>query len=221
MKKLLVLGASLAASLSASAGITWRSTAASPSTDLGGANLVAGSDNFVGYFVQLILDGGDGLANPVSSSSATGVSGDDTVADTAWFGAGAFTPAQGILLSQTENGVANGRYFVRAWNGTSRSAISGSTDNTSSLADGNESKGIPNFDASGNNTGSTRPLRYGDSALFAALSPTWNPAQDNVTFEFVIQTSTLAVVPEPTTAALLSMGAAGIAMALKRRRQIS
>lgn len=206
-----------AGTLSASATINWRSDTTTVGyllRDIDTTPLTNGSSGTAGFFVQLLRDGGNGLADPTNSTigGITGATGDDVVVDVAWIGSGGIgTGTAGVLRNQqNEAHLDGGRYFARIWNAP--------TAVTYTLTDGNEGTAIPLFDiATGANPVTSKPLRYGDSALFAA---TGNSTVINQ-MDFQAVASNVYHVPEPTTATLLAMGVAGVGMALKRRRQQS
>jgi len=167
-----------------------------------------------GFFVQLIYAGANGVADS-AVNAGVGVTGDDVVISARWIGAGQTTSPNGRFTAGSP--VANplppafqyeavgNKFFVRAWSAPS------SGFNTTVLA----ASLVP----------TTSPVYYGNSALYTSLAPDQNNdgLNDTQTFDagaFVVNVP-LGVVPEPTTAALLSMGVAGIGMALKRRRQQS
>jgi len=222
MRKILPSLLATLAATSSFAAINWQTTTGGVTIkNIDGVTpLVAGRDDAVGYFVQLIFAGANGIIDPVNTTvGSNGVSGDDVVIDVSWIGNGlSSTPPAGVLGQQTEGGTVpvtlapNNRLFVRAWNAPWSGAVVGTTAALQlQTSDGTESAAIVT---------ASPTLAYGNSAL-QALSPTYS-AIDTVVFNIEsFSTDTLVNVPEPTTAALLSMGFAGVTMALKRRRQRS
>ncbi len=159
--------------------------------DHSGAPLTAGADDTVGSLVQLVYAGLDGIIDAAVGSNVYGVSNDDTIAAYAWIGRlvpPAFRPGR-FIGPDYDNYRPNGsKYYVRTWEGVSRSSGTGQ---------------IP-----------LAPSFYGDSGLFTVTGNTEPPGFE----EFFVTTpfsTTSLVVPEPATFAFFAI--AGLFAFIKRR----
>lgn len=221
MKKLLLSTCLASVGLiSARADISWLSTGiiTGPDNNAAPTNFttpLTGNrfSNTIGFFVQLIYAGANGVAD-AAVNAGVGVTGDDVVISARWIGAGqtsapngrftAGSPVANPLPPAFQYEAAGNKFFVRAWSAPSAGF------NTTVLA----SSLVP----------TASDVHYGNSALYTSLAPDQdnNGLNDTQTFDagaFVVNTP--MVVPEPTTASLIGMGIAGVAMAMKRRRQQS
>lgn len=215
-KAIIALSASVLASVSVQADISWftRYVTAGDAdyiTDSNGTTrLPAGANATVGYFVQLIDAGINGVPD-TATLTGNGAGGDDVVVDVAFLGQSSFTPEAGRLNSQSvtePNPLAvpperGQRYFVRAWNGISSSFTA---NNPASL--------IP---------GLSPGLRYGNGFVSGSPAGTLfvptslNDITNTETFRVGAFSTTLTAVPEAGTAGLAGLGMLVLRRFLRRK----
>ena len=229
--------------LGANAAIRWQTTTATASPfpaavllDQNGIALPAdpgpgavggtGGYDGLGYFVQLIWAGPNGVVDAVNTATyvpgtSVGTEGtDDRVIDTSFIGRartglpGASTNPLGHIVNQTAPEVTAGNgggstgqsYYIRTWN---------ATVNSGRLFDDNVFAPV----AGGGLAPSAAATQYGNSSLFTTADP--NDGNSEIFTAAGFSTSIPVIVPEPATASLLGLGIAGVGMAIKRRRQQS
>ena len=170
--------------------ILWQTLPTARGYQLDGTTLITANQTLstVGGFVQLLYLGADGIYNGFINSG-TGVVGDDVVAQTTWFGVGAMGRAGEFVSSATVSTIIGSKYEIRFFD-TPAASYPGSVPTTG---------------------------YYGLSQVF---SQTGDPDVGGVdTFSFNANYSaTIAVVPEPSTVALMLAGLGVLGFARMRRK---
>lgn len=222
--------------LSAHAGIRWQTTTVTsgfppaaltdqlgnplPADPGAGSALGTGAYDGLGYFVQLIWAGPNGLIDPIGPGFIAGISNgtegtDDRIIDTAFIGlgrtgeAGSATNPLGHIVNQTgpEVSVANGggstgqNYYIRAFNAPVTPGRNFNDSFFNPIAGGGLGSG---------------PLttRYGNSALFTTVD-----ANDGVNEVFTAApfSTSIVLVPEAGTAGLAGLGMLVLRRFLRRK----
>ncbi|MCX7009610.1 MAG: hypothetical protein NTY53_20595 [Kiritimatiellaeota bacterium] len=147
------------------------------------------------YLVQLIWAGANGVADPVTNTTTTGVSGDDQVVASAWMGLNVPNPIRlGKFTSGStpyNNTHADGQeLYIRAWE----------------QPDNGASNGIPVSLAAG--------TRHGNSTLHAITDFTSGNPESFEAGGSQPSWFQIVAIPEPGTCAFL---AAGLVLMLSRR----
>jgi len=158
-----------------------------------------------GAFAQLIWVGPDNTKDPFSTSTPTGVSGDDAVVATTYSFGGTsgvlgpytnqfkFNNVGSSIIGPDENGY---RYYVRVFNGPNPNYASGTNAAVNGVA------GITYYYESDVDT-----FNYSEFG-----------ANDTFSFGQGQDRQTLTAVPEPSTLALMGLGAAALIGARRKRR---
>ena len=114
-KKLLIVALLTVSTATSHAYIFWFNSSTNRIAGSDGVTPLTGSfsDNTVGCFVQLVYAGANNsIDNAINSG--TGVTGDDVVVSTGWFGQKVFGNVQGYMDGDDVYEAA-GTYYVRAW----------------------------------------------------------------------------------------------------------
>jgi len=176
----------------------------SPGSDLGNLNgsALAGSqtDPLVGCYIQLLWSGANGVADAINLSNLDGHGNDDVVVAKGYVGFGTgFNTIQGYFFSGATLAANTASYvvgvdsfFIRTWNAPATS--------TGAYNAGNAPLGTATY--------------YGNSGTHVLAD---NPTFDKWTLSSGFDT-TIAIVPEPSSMALLIVGAGMVAMSRFRRR---
>lgn len=170
--------------------IYWQSTAVNRAYGNDGVTLLPGSAlSSVGGLVQLIYLGTDGIYNGFVNSG-TGVVGDDVVAQTTWIGTASMNAAGQFYSSYAANTPTSSKYEIRFFDTASPNYAGGALPTTG---------------------------YYGLSQVF---TQTGDPALGGIdTFSFDQNYSaTIAIVPEPSTVALMLAGLGVLGFARMRRK---
>lgn len=179
------------------------------------------SDNSLGSMAQLVFAGADNRIDTPSVSIPTGVSGDDEVVSTRWFGAGlppslglnengafrAGDPWGGGLDDDFEDSTVGFSFYLRVWAGVSLDPME--------VVNGDRTARIPTLNPGGF-------LWYGDSSLFVNLGddPQGDGGLDDL---YQIDFGSLdggfvanQLIPEPSSVVLALVG--GLLVARRMRR---